>query len=238
MANARGGGRRADQVAAQLERAIADGDLELGAMLSEDVLAEAFGVSRTPVREALHRLEQRGLVNVAPKSGTFVFVPTEDQIAELCDFRIVLELTAVGITFATAREEAAQELATVVDDMAQAMAAGDLKSYAAADSRFHQTFFTHCRNRYLSSTYDLNVGQIAALRTHLAANTEGEPQRSFDDHAAISDMFVAGDGADLDEVLRQHILRTKDNYMRNLRERTQLRAEPWRDQVRRIFKVV
>ena len=78
-------------VADRLRQAIIDADLALGSELSEVGLATRLGVSRTPVREALTLLQQQGLVNIIPQRGTYVFFPTEQDIIDLCEYRIVLE---------------------------------------------------------------------------------------------------------------------------------------------------
>lgn len=66
----------------RLRNAIIDAEMGFGESLSEEALSEALGVSRTPVREALARLQLQGLVTIVPKKGTFVFAPTEEDVAE------------------------------------------------------------------------------------------------------------------------------------------------------------
>ena len=70
----------------------------LGSPLYEKALAEEFGISKTPVREALVQLMREGLVVVAPHSGTLVFVLADDEVAELCDLRLILESNALRIS--------------------------------------------------------------------------------------------------------------------------------------------
>ena len=89
-------------VAERLRQAIIDGDLPLGSELSEIGLAADLGVSRTPVREALAMLQLQGMVTIVPQKGTYVFMPTERDLVDLCEFRIVIESKA--IYFAMARD--------------------------------------------------------------------------------------------------------------------------------------
>ena len=72
-------------VAAKLREAIIEGHYAFGENISEDKLAAAFGVSRTPVRDALNALQFTGLVTVKPKRGSFVFNPTIEDVGEICD---------------------------------------------------------------------------------------------------------------------------------------------------------
>ena len=85
-------------IADKIRAAIVDAELDFGENLSEDTLASAFEVSRTPVREALNLLQMEGLVIIVPKSGTYVFTPTLEDIAELCDYRVGLEKQAIALT--------------------------------------------------------------------------------------------------------------------------------------------
>ena len=87
-----------------------DGRLALGEALSELKLAAALNVSRTPVRDALTALQLQGLIDVRPQSGSFVFMPSEEDVAELAEFRRVMELTALRFCFARRRDEALRQM--------------------------------------------------------------------------------------------------------------------------------
>ncbi|TQL46761.1 DNA-binding GntR family transcriptional regulator [Homoserinimonas aerilata] len=236
MATAQESGSLSDRVASHVKDAILDGSLDLGESLSEDTLAEVLGVSRTPVRQALQLLQTQGLVQIVPRSGSYVFVPTEEQIAELCDFRLAMEQQAVSWAFRRHRAESAEALATVVDTMTQAIAERDMQQYGRADTAFHQVFFDNCDNSYLRKSYTMNLVQVAALRTHLATYTEAEPMRSFADHEAIRDVFADGREADIGDILTAHILRTKENYTATLRRRQERKSETRLQHLHRVLK--
>lgn len=205
------------KVAGRVREAIIHGDIALGESLSEDLLAEIFSVSRTPVREALRQLEVQGLVELHTKSATKVFAPTPEQISELCEARFVVEHRAAALAFAKSPAEAGAELSAIVDDMEQCITNDDMQRYGEADSRFHDVFYRYCGNRYLVSMYDLNLAQVAALRTNLASMSPGEPQRSFAEHRLIAEMFSEGQAGGLEETLRDHIHRTEENYVAALK---------------------
>ncbi len=84
-----------ENVAENLRYSIVSGELKLGQPLSEASLSETFGVSKTPVREALFILKQEGLIDIIPQKGSFVFQPDEKSIVELCNFRSYLEPIAI-----------------------------------------------------------------------------------------------------------------------------------------------
>jgi DNA-binding GntR family transcriptional regulator len=227
----------ADRIAAQLQDGITSGDIALGATLSEDALAEAFGVSRTPVRHALGKLQIQGLVDIRPKTATRVFEPTLEQIAELCELRSTIEQRAARLAFENRRVEAADTLESVVREMDKSIQRSDMKSYAYWDERLHEVFFTYCSNRYFQRVNDLNLAQVSALRGHLASNTPGEPARSMADHVAIAREFADGSGATLEEIIRDHVHRTKENYIYALQDRLTRKDESRVDSLRRALNI-
>ena len=94
------GATLAVQLADRLREAVMRGDFTLGEALSELKLAAAFGVSRTPVREALTTLQREGLIDIRPQSGSFVFLPSEEDVAELAEFRSMVEVQALRLACA------------------------------------------------------------------------------------------------------------------------------------------
>ncbi|MBK3745326.1 GntR family transcriptional regulator [Paraburkholderia aspalathi] len=203
----------ASSIADRIRAAIVDADFDFGESLSEDTLAAAFEVSRTPVREALNILQMQDLVHIVPKSGTYVFTPDHHDIAELCDYRVALETQAVALSLAHDKAKLIVDLTTHFNAMRDAIAAQDLRDYGRHDTEFHLAFFRNCGNRYLARAYDHILGRVAALRTHLAIGAEGEPDRSFDDHSKIIKLATESELDTLILVLSQHILRTKSNYL-------------------------
>lgn len=200
-----------ETVLAQLRQAIVRGDLALGATLSERVLALQLGVSKTPVREALAQLRLEGLVRIYPQRGAAVFTLSAREVKEICEFRQTLETAALRLSLERDPKGLSADLDAAVAAMVEARRRTDTKAYLDADTEFHLAFFRRCGNTYLSETYGLHVGKIAALRTHLA----GKPlhtQRSFEEHCEIAAMVGSGDTASLMAVLDRHIERTRLTY--------------------------
>src|SRR5260370_18317150 len=107
-------------VAERLRQAIIDAELPLGSELSEVRLAAKLGVSRTPVRESLSLLQLQGLVNIVPQKGSYVFFPTEQDIIDLCEYRIVIEIRAISFALARRREATLTMLDAAMAAMAEA----------------------------------------------------------------------------------------------------------------------
>lgn len=181
---------------------IEDGDLAPGTRLREVELARRFGLSRTPVREALKRLELQGLVAHEPHHGAVVASLDYGQTIELYLLREVLEGTAARL--------AAQHATTVEIDVLQRMVehdrllTGDPRALARANRQFHRQIRDTARNRFLAQALE-NLRLSLAL---LAGTTLGAPGRaavSVDEHAAIvADIAGRNPGA-AEAAAREHI---------------------------------
>jgi DNA-binding GntR family transcriptional regulator len=200
-----------ESVAARLRAAIVSGDFELGQPLSERVLAEILHVSKTPVREALSLLRMEGLVRILPQRGALVFLPSEDEVRELCELRQALEGTAATRAMQRDHVGFADKLDDIVKRMTAARAKGQTRAYLECDTAFHQCFFECCGNQLMAGTYAIHSGKIAALRTNLAARPM-HTDLSFDEHRQIA---VAAREDDIDRILKlidTHIGRTKQSF--------------------------
>lgn len=204
-------------VAARLRQAIIDGEFALGQMISEETLAESFGVSRTPVRDALTLLQTTGLVEVRPKRGSFVFRPTEEDVIKVCEYRVLLEVHAARQSSERNRDLLLADLRRVYNEMQQAFAADDTVRYGRCDTEFHQVLFLHCDNHYLGDAYNLVSGKIAAMRTNLARQYSDARDTSMAEHAEVICLIEAGDFEGLTTLLTAHIDRTIDSYQRAVR---------------------
>ena len=205
-------------VAERLRQAIIDMELPLGSELSEVGLAEKLGVSRTPVREALSLLQLQGMVTIIPQRGSYVFFPTEQDLIDVCEYRIVIEQRAVSFSLARARDATLAVLRESLAAMEAARAAKDAVAYSRADTLFHEAFIKNCRNRYLQEGYALAAGPIATLRAHLSVPLAGVQDRSFVEHQAIAKGFAQGDVVAMDTLLVRHILGTRESYVQALQE--------------------
>lgn len=206
-----------DEVAGRIRQAIVSGDLALGEELSERQLAQALGVSKTPVREALAQLRLEGLVRSSPYKGVSVFSLSAEEVREICELRQALEAAAMLFSMERHANALLTDLSAIVEQMTAARAAGEVKAYLAADTLFHLSFLEHCGNAHLLDTYKIHVGKIAALRTHLAPKPQ-HTEMSFREHRLILDMLSQGDVAGSLAILDQHIDRTKKTYASSIED--------------------
>lgn len=200
-----------EMVTTRLEQAIVDGEFGLGEAIPEETLARTFGVSRTPVRDALTALQRSGLVVVLSKRGSFVFQPSAADAAALCDYRLLLECEGLRLSRAGAMQQTLAAMTAAVHAMEASLTA-DAIAYGRADTRFHQAFLDHCGNPYLAGAYRLASGKVAALRTHLTAHVVERRAQSLDEHRRMITLFEAGDLDALFALLAGHINRTRQVY--------------------------
>lgn len=210
----------ASMVAERLRGAIIDGEFALGEMIPEESLATSFGVSRTPVREALNQLQLQGLVVIRPQRGSYVFEPTEQDIAAICEFRCVVEPRAAELAYHHQRAATVETLKSAIEEMKSAMSDRDSVRYGRADTQLHEAFFQHCGNTYLQAAYETAATKIATLRTHLSAPADVLHTHGFEQHSAMLAYFSAGNFQAFEALMKEHVTGTRDNYVKNLKQST------------------
>lgn len=199
----------------RLREGIMSGEFGLGEPLSEQVLARRFGISKTPIREALVKLHSEGLIKTAASRGSTVFTLTAEEIAQLVQMREVLESFALRLAYDRNKGMLAMSLGEIAAQMRRSIDAGDFQAYQRLDGVFHDTIIRLSGNAFLIASYGLIGPKIGALRSR----TQGpaSPDRlalSFADHAAIADRLARAEYSIAVSVLNQHIERTSDIYRR------------------------
>jgi DNA-binding GntR family transcriptional regulator len=133
-----------EAVLAELRRSILEGDLEPGAQILQDRIAEQLGVSRVPVREALKMLEGEGQVSYAPHRGYFVTELDATELMEVYEIRDILEAEAVRRALPFLGEDDFERMEAAVADMEAAENEGDIVGLTAANRRFHFALMDPC----------------------------------------------------------------------------------------------
>ncbi len=188
-----------------IRQSIVDAEFELGEALSESSLAARLGVSRTPVREALTTLQRQGLIVIRPQSGSFVFMPSEEDVAELCEFRRLIETAALRLAYTRRSVQALAQMREAIAAMNVAHEAGNALAYARADAAFHEAIVENSANRYLIESYTLASGRVSALRTRNLSVSTPLRRRSNTAHRAIAAAFEKGDLPEAEQVIDEHV---------------------------------
>ncbi len=196
-----------DEAAHRLRAAIRDGVLRPGIRLVERDLAERLGMSRIPVREAIQRLVEEGLVQKAPHRGTFVYAPTKQEIEEISSLRVVLECFVTERVVARWTPALEVELRQVVELMRTAAAHDDWQQIHEWDYQFHSILWEVAEHTLL-----LEV--VSGLRTRInrflfeaagllpATNLEAH----INTHDVLIDVLKQGNVADAQQEMTRHVL--------------------------------
>jgi DNA-binding GntR family transcriptional regulator len=193
----------ASMVTERLRDSIVDGTLAPGSQLSEVDLASRFGVSRGPVREALQRLIQEGLVRSSPHRGVFVPVLSEEDVRDIYLARHALESSAVRHIIATSKVDTAVEsLDHFVKLMQDSEAAGDWEAVGRYDLEFHTALVAATGSERLQRMFSTVISET---RICLGVLTAAEARSDLvDEHRQIADMMRDGRTADALAVLKNH----------------------------------
>ncbi|BAL88232.1 putative GntR-family transcriptional regulator [Actinoplanes missouriensis 431] len=194
-------------------RTIRDGILngahKAGAMLGEEGLAQEIGVSRTPVRAALGRLQDEGWIVIYPKRGALVQGLSERAIADLQDTRLILEAAGASRISATVRDQLAARLHTSIDAQRDALAERDVRRFIELTIGFHRTFVEAAGNDVLLELNDRLADRQRFLLfckgDHLLARCDD----IIAEHVTLVEQLRTGDTDGFTETLRKHL---DDNY--------------------------
>jgi DNA-binding GntR family transcriptional regulator len=200
-----------DRVGHALRAAIISGEMQPGQVYSAPSLGARFGVSATPVREAMLDLVRENLVAIVPNKGFRVTEVSEADLDEITQLRLLLEPPTVRDVTPLIPDADFPELHELAQRIIDGARAGDLVEYTEADRRFHLRLLGYARNRRLT---DL----VSDLRAHtrlygLAALLErGELVAVAEEHLTILDALRSRDAAAVERVLHDHISQTRGRW--------------------------
>jgi DNA-binding GntR family transcriptional regulator len=188
---------------------IVGGDLPPGQHMVETDLARQLGVSRQPIREALHRMEAEGWVDLRPSQGAFVHVPTDQEVDELLDVRALLEAETARLAAGRATPEAVARLREINGEGEAATQADDFGRAVAANDAFHAEVAGIAGNSVLAELADI-IGRRVQWYYRVVAPTRGHA--SWAEHGELIDAIEASDGQRAQLLARKHTERTRNAY--------------------------
>jgi len=206
-----------ERVLDKLREAILSGRFQPGQRLVERELVEQLGVSRTPIREALRKLELEGLVTTVPYKGPMVTLPTLEDARQLYEVRAALEGQATSLLASRAQPEDVACLQQRVRTAEEAVRAGDVRAVLAANNAFHDELAARCGNTLLESLIANLRNRIILLRVE-SLSLPGRPPQSVAEHRQIVERIRARDPKGARECMEMHILRAWESARRQLME--------------------
>ncbi len=193
-----------DQAYARLRDAILDGTLEPGEQLKDGELAEWLGLSRTPIREAVARLEEYGLVETKPNSYTRVAPLSARDARDAFTVYAALEALAASLGVPRLGEGDLETMRSANRDFAGALAAADVDAALAADDRFHGVLVQAAANREIGRSLERLRPKIRRLERARFGSLAG--RRSVEQHERIIALCAAGEAERTAEAVRENWL--------------------------------
>jgi DNA-binding GntR family transcriptional regulator len=207
----------ADNTADILRNEILEGVLAPGEAVTEPVLAERLGVSRTPIREAVTQLEAEGLM-VRRNRRLIVVELSAQEAADVYETRIPLECLAARKAAETASAACATDLGRILAMSRHEADQGDWKAVDRAARAFHNTIFSHCGNPVLERTLRQLHDRADHYRLFRHPGAERRLANSLTEHVELAEAIKKGDGAQAADLMYTHITRARDNLMKRFVE--------------------
>jgi DNA-binding GntR family transcriptional regulator len=205
-----------EQVVNAIVSEIADGALEAGARLIQDDLARAYGVSRQPVQQALLLLRDRGLVREAPGRGLIVAPLDIDFVQNLYEMRAPLDGLAARLAAERGAARATEEGRAYLDAGRAAVESGSVKAQIEADMRFHAFVNELCGNVLIGETTAPHWPYLRRVMGEVLRDDAQMPQTILSEHVAILDAIAAGNGAEAEQLSRDHITQAAKVFVQRL----------------------
>jgi len=200
-----------------LREAIINATLKPGERLMEIQLAEEMGVSRTPVREAIRKLELEGFVVMVPRKGAYVADISTKDIADVFEIRAALEGLAAGLAAERITEEELEQLERILVKIGECIKNNDLEKLIEVDTEFHDTLFKASRNERLVQIVSNLREQIQRFRT-ASLSTPGRMKYALEEHKKIVEA-VSERNVELAQALaREHIENAENSMFELLNE--------------------
>lgn len=186
-----------------------------GERLMEIKLAEEMGVSRTPVREAIRKLELEGFVVMVPRKGAYVAEISRQDIREVFEIRCALEVLAVGLAAQRITEEELAEMNGYILKEAEETKANNLKSIIEIDAKFHGVLYKAARNQRLLQIINNLQEQLHRFRSASLARP-GRDKIALEEHKEIIEALSRRDTDQAKDLAKKHIKKAEEAFLLSL----------------------
>lgn len=195
-----------------MREAIINGQLRPGERMMEIQLAEEMGVSRTPVREAIRKLELEGLVVMIPRKGAYVAGLSLKDIADVFEIRRALEGLAAELAADRITDQELENLERYLVKISEEIECGDLNKVVEIDTDFHTLLYQASRNSKLTQIINNLREQIQRFRT-TSLSLPGRMRVALDEHRKIVEAISSRDGELARKIAQEHIENAENSMM-------------------------
>jgi len=194
---------------------ILDQEYTPGFQLKEIQISTELGLTRTPIREAIIRLEREGLATTFPRRGAFVIELSKKEIEDLFDVREALEVKASLLAIRRANREELSKVQEGLDNREKLYQQGIIKDYREPKMDFHWEVMKLSKNERLISIWKTMDTQLSLVRI-TSSLSDGRYLRALEEHNQILSYIEKGDDAKVEQLVRKHLLSSKNNYLSHL----------------------
>jgi len=197
--------RTADKLISDIRKEVSSGILKPGDQLEVNALAERFGVSRTPIREAIRTLVESGVLETRPRKGSFVRVLSAKQLLDLFQVAAELEGMACRLAALSLTKENVEAIERGLAKCTQAAEVQNNAEYAMANLDFHTAIHNASGNDWLIEQLRQLQINLNSYRT-MPYEIRGRLKKSTDEHKIIYDAILSGDGEHACNLMRDHMM--------------------------------
>ena len=199
-----------------LRDAVRRGILQPGERLMEIQLAEDLGVSRTPVREAIRKLEMEGYVIMMPRRGTYVADLSIRDINEVFEIRTSLESLASGLAAERINEDELEKLQRLLVEIGAYIKSGDMESIVRTDTEFHDLLYQASRNTRLVGIISNLREQLTRFRT-TSMSFPGRLKATLEEHRKIVEAIAQGDEKAARKAAEHHMEKSEQTLLASMK---------------------
>lgn len=196
-----------------LYNAIRSGDIKAGQTLTERDLAEKLGVSRTPIREAIRRLEEHGLVTHEPHKGVKIITLSLEKVKQLYEVRELLEGLAVRNLSKLHTPEIISELNRYIERAEKEATENNVIELSQINSQFHLTLARLSGNLYLETIMNMLQTHIGLMMS-TSLSRSGRPLENIEEHKMIIAAIKSGDGDYAENIAKYHVRSSRENALK------------------------
>ncbi|MEN6461058.1 MAG: GntR family transcriptional regulator [Syntrophomonas sp.] len=200
-----------------IREAIINGTLKPRERLMEIQLAEELGVSRTPVREALRKLELEGFIVMVPRKGAYVADFSFKDIADIFEIRAALEGLAAALAAERITDDELENMERLLVEKAEAINQQDIEKLVEVDTKFHDALYQASRNERLTAIISNLREQIQRFRATSLANP-GRGKKSLDEHRYIVEAIQSRDVQQARQAAQDHIENAENSMIESIKK--------------------
>lgn len=205
-----------DEVYDILKRLIITREIKPGEKINEEELAKKIGVSRTPIRETLCRLENEGIIEIIPRRGAFVVTQSKEKVTETLQVREVLEGLVARLATKNMDKKTLGKLKECLEKISSSPEENSkLLKYARADVEFHSLLLDVSNNQMLQNMMGVVNAHLQLIRLRTVV-LPGRAQKTVEEHYKILEAVEKGNEEAAEELMRKHIQSVRNDMIKNI----------------------